>query len=64
MGALIGAKGTEITGISRYKDPVKPSDVVKHCMRNRSTIEVPEVWEQLNNPDYTRVEFDSYVHQA
>lgn len=33
-------------------------------MRNRSTIEFLGLWEQLNNPDFKGVEFDSFKNQA
>ena len=78
MKAKINAKGMEITvlskgdmddyisltDIARYKNPGEPKDVVKNWMRNRSTIEFIGLWEQLNNPDFKGVEFDSFVHQA
>ena len=78
MKAKINAKGMEITvlskgdmddyisitDIARYKNPDEPKDVVKNWMRNRSTIEFIGLWEQLNNPAFKGVEFDSFVHQA
>ena len=33
-------------------------------MRSRSTIEFLGLWEQLNNPDFKGVEFDSFIHEA
>ena len=78
MKATINAKGTEITilskgdendfisltDIARYKNPDEPKDVVKNWMRSRSTIEFLGLWEQLNNPDFKGVEFDSLIHEA
>ena len=78
MKATINAKGTEITvlskgdendyisltDIARYKNPDEPKDVVKNWMRSRSTIEFLGLWEQLNNPDFKGVEFDSFIHEA
>jgi len=78
MKATINANGTEIaviskgdendyislTDIARYKNPDEPKDVVKNWMRNRSTIEFLGLWEQLNNPDFKGVEFDSFKHEA
>ena len=78
MKATINAKGTEITvlskgdendfisltDIARYKNPDEPKDVVKNWMRSRSTIEFIGLWEQLNNPDFKGVEFDSFIHEA
>ena len=78
MKATINAKGTEITvlskgdendyisltDIARYKNPDEPKDVVKNWMRSSSTIEFLGLWEQLNNPDFKGVEFDSFIHEA
>jgi len=78
MKATISAKGTEIsilskgdendfislTDIARYKNPDEPKDVVKNWMRSRGTIEFLGLWEQLNNPAFKGVEFDSFVHEA
>lgn len=78
MKATINANGTEITilskgddndfisltDIARYKNPGEPKDVVKNWMRSRSTIEFLGLWEQLNNPDFKGVEFDSFIYGA
>ncbi|HCE41979.1 MAG TPA: DNA-binding protein [Lentisphaeria bacterium] len=78
MKVTIHAKGTEIaviskgrdddfislTDIARYKNPDEPKDVVKNWMRNRSTIEFIGLWEQLNNPSFKGVEFDSFLQQS
>jgi hypothetical protein len=53
-----------ITDIARNKNPVEPKDVVKNWMRSRTTIEFPGIWEQLYNPDFKGVEFDSFLFQA
>ncbi|MCK5519586.1 KilA-N domain-containing protein [bacterium] len=78
MKATINAKGREITVISkgnaddyisltdiaRYKNPDEPKDVVKNWMRNHNTVEFIGLWEQLNNPDFKGVEFDSFIREA
>lgn len=46
------------------KNPDEPKDVVKNWMRSRSTIEFLGLWEQLNNPNFKGVEFDSFIHAA
>lgn len=53
-----------LTDIARYKNPDEPKDVVKNWMRNRSTIEFLGLWEQLNNPEFKGVEFDSFLHNS
>ena len=74
----INANGTEITIISsgtendyisltdiaRYRNADEPKDVVKNWMRAKSTIEFLGLWEELNNPNFKGVEFDSFRNEA
>ena len=75
----INAKGTEIsvlsqqdnkndflclTDLARRKNPNEPKDVVKNWLRLRSTIEYLGLWEQLNNPNFKGVEFDTFKNEA
>lgn len=53
-----------ITDIARNKNAEEPKDVVKNWMRSRTTIEFLGLWEQLNNPDFKGVEFDSFLFEA
>jgi len=53
-----------LTDIARYKNPAEPKDVVKNWMRSRTTIEFLGLWEELNNPDFKGVEFDSFLYEA
>ena len=53
-----------LTDIARFKNPTEPKDVVKNWMRSRATIEFLGLWEQLNNPDFKGVEFDSFLYEA
>jgi hypothetical protein len=53
-----------ITDIARNKNAVEPKDVVKNWMRSRTTIEFLGIWEQLYNPDFKGVEFDSFLFEA
>ena len=53
-----------LTDIARNKNAEEPKDVVKNWMRSRTTIEFLGIWEQLNNPDFKGVEFDSFLFQA
>ena len=53
-----------LTDIARNKNFDEPKDVVKNWMRSRTTIEFIGLWEQLNNPDFKGVEFDSFLFQA
>ena len=69
MEIAILSKGDEndyisLTDIARYKNPEEPKDVVKNWMRSRNTIEFLGLWEQLNNPEFKGVEFDSFKNAA
>lgn len=53
-----------LTDIARHKNPLEPKDVVKNWMRTRSTIEFLGLWEQLNNPSFKGVDFDSFLFET
>lgn len=53
-----------LTDMARYKNSSAPKDVVKNWMRLRSTIDFLGLWEKLNNPNFNRVEFDSFKINA
>jgi len=53
-----------LTDIARNKNADEPKDVVKNWMRSRTTVEFLGIWEQLNNPDFKGVEFDSFMFEA
>ena len=53
-----------LTDIARNKNAAEPKDVVKNWMRSRTTVEFLGIWEQLNNPDFKGVEFDSFMYEA
>ena len=50
-----------IVDIARQKNPVEPKDVVKNWLRSKNTLEYLGLWEQLNNPHFKGVEFDSLL---
>ncbi len=53
-----------LTDLARRKNPYEPKDVVKNWLRLRSTIEFLGLWEQLYNPDFKGVEFDTFKNEA
>jgi len=53
-----------LTDIARNKNTEELKDVVKNWMRSKTTIEFLGIWEQLNNPDFKGVEFDSFKMQT
>jgi len=53
-----------LTDIARNKNAEEPKDVVKNWLRSKTTVEFLGIWEQLNNPDFKGVEFDSFMYEA
>lgn len=53
-----------ITDIAKQKNAIEPKDVVKNWMRLKNTLEYLGLWEQLNNPEFNRVEFDPLFKEA
>lgn len=67
--AVVTTVGSEedyisLTDMARHKNPIAPKDVVKNWLRLRSTIEFLGLWEELNNPNFKGVEFDSFKIHA
>ena len=53
-----------LTDIARYKNPEEPRFVIQNWMRRIDTIQYLGLWEQLNNPNFNRVEFDTFRSEA
>lgn len=53
-----------LTDMARYRDGERTNYIIQNWMRNRNTIEFLGLWEQLNNPDFKRIEFDAFRNQA
>ena len=53
-----------LTDIAKYKNPEDPRFVIQNWMRRIDTIQYIGLWEQLNNPNFNRVEFDTFRSEA
>lgn len=53
-----------LTDIAKFKNPQDPRFVVQNWMRRLDTIQYMGLWEELNNPNFNRVEFDSFKSEA
>lgn len=53
-----------LTDIARYKNADDPRFVIQNWMRNRDTLEFIGLWELMNNPDFNRVQFDTFKQEA
>jgi hypothetical protein len=75
--AKIEVRGTEIaviqhqgedyislTDIAKSKNADHPDDLIRNWLRNRNTLELLGIWEQLHNPEFNPVEFDGIKKQA
>ena len=67
--AVVTTVGSEedyisLTDIAKYQDEENPRFIIQNWMRNRSTLDFLGLWEELNNPDFNRVEFDTVKVEA
>ncbi len=53
-----------LTDIAKYKNTDDPRFVIQNWMRNRNTLEFIGLWEVLNNPNFNRVQFDTFRSEA
>lgn len=53
-----------LTDMAKYRNEDDPRFVIQNWMRNRNTIEFLAVWEELHNPNFNRVQFDTVKMEA
>ncbi len=53
-----------LTDIAKFKNSTDPRYVIQNWMKTRYTVDFLGVWEQINNPDFNRVEFDTFKNEA
>lgn len=53
-----------LTDIAKSRNPDHPDDLIRNWLRNRNTLELLGIWEQLHNPSFNPVEFDGIRKQA
>ena len=53
-----------LTDIAKSKNADHPDDLIRNWLRNRNTLELLGIWEQLHNPGFNPVEFDGIKKQA
>ncbi|WP_282806536.1 KilA-N domain-containing protein [Clostridium tetani] len=53
-----------LTDIAKQKNPNDPRYIIQNWMRNRNTLEFIGLWEQMHNPSFNRVEFDTFRNSA
>ena len=53
-----------LTDIARYRNSDDPRFAIQNWMRNRNTIEFLGLWETLHNPNFNRMQFDTFKNEA
>lgn len=53
-----------LTDIAKFKNPTDPRFTVYSWLRSKETLRFLAVWEELHNPDFNRVEFDTVTKDA
>lgn len=53
-----------LTDIAKSRNPDHPDDLIRNWLRNRNTLELLGIWEQLHNASFNPVEFDGIRKQA
>ncbi|HLR37289.1 MAG TPA: KilA-N domain-containing protein, partial [Chitinophagaceae bacterium] len=53
-----------LTDMARYRDSERTNYIIQNWMRTRSAIEFCGLWEQLNNPNFKRIEFDAFKNES
>lgn len=53
-----------LTDIAKFKNPTDPRFTVYSLLRSKETLRFMAVWEELHNPDFNRVEFDTVTKDA
>lgn len=53
-----------LTDIAKFKNIDDPRFVIQNWMRNRDTLEFIGLWETLHNPNFNRVQFDTFKSEA
>ena len=53
-----------LTDMARNRDAERTNYIIQNWMRTRSAIEFCGLWEQMNNPDFKRIEFDAFKNES
>jgi hypothetical protein len=53
-----------LTDMAKYRDAERTNYIIQNWLRTRNAIEFCGLWEQLNNPDFKRIEFDAFKNEA
>lgn len=53
-----------LTDIAKYQDAENPRFIIQNWMRSRATLDFLGLWEELNNPNFNRVDFEAVKNES
>jgi hypothetical protein len=53
-----------LTDMARYRDEERTNYIIQNWLRTRNAIEFCGLWEQINNPNFKRIDFDAFKSEA
>ena len=53
-----------LTDMARYRDAERTNYIIQNWLRTRNAIEFCGLWEQINNPNFKRIEFDAFRNES
>lgn len=53
-----------LTDIAKYKNAEDPRFAIQNWMKTRYTVDFLGIWEGIHNPNFNRVEFDTFKNEA
>ncbi len=53
-----------LTDMARYRDVERTNYIIQNWLRTRNAIDFCGLWEQINNPDFKRIEFDAFRNES
>lgn len=53
-----------LTDIAKYRDAENPRFIIQNWMRSRNVVEFLGLWEEINNPNFNRVDFEAVKNEA
>jgi hypothetical protein len=53
-----------LTDMARYREAERTNYIIQNWLRTRYAIEFCGLWEQINNPNFKRIEFDAFRNES
>ncbi len=53
-----------LTDMARYRDAERTNYIIQNWLRTRNAIDFCGLWEQINNPNFKRIEFDAFKAES